>query len=297
MKRKVPFIEQMSQTECGLCCCLAILQYYGSKEQLLDLRRIAECGRDGYSFKKLSYILGIHGMETKSYRLKSMNAIHSLPLPCIAYWENKHFVVIYKVTDKSISIMNPARGYEKYTFAEFEEHFSNAVLVTGPGEEFKPLKSGIPSPWRKVAVTLAKNKFNIFLAVLFAVVSYIIMLEVPQLTSKIINNAVQAEGFSSLFGIAKILGALTILYLLSIYIRSTSIMVSNIFFCDIIEKETFAHTLKLPYKFFEVRTTGDIMYRISSLSGFRELFTTQVVGGVVDIGTITYKKENSFGNI
>ncbi|CJF15582.1 lantibiotic export protein [Streptococcus pneumoniae] len=31
---------------------------------------------------------------------------------------------------------------------------------------------------------------------------------------------------------------------------------------------------------------GDILYRISSLSGFRELFTNQVVGGVVDIGTI-----------
>ncbi|HHD9530284.1 TPA: peptidase domain-containing ABC transporter, partial [Streptococcus pneumoniae] len=64
------------------------------------------------------------------------------------------------------------------------------------------------------------------------------------------------------------------------------ILFSNIFFSRDIESFTFKHLLKLPYSFFELRAKGDILYRISSLSGFRELFTNQVVGGVVDIGTI-----------
>ena len=53
--RKVPFVEQMNQTECGLCCCLSILRYYGSKERILDLRNTIECGRDGYSFQNYGH--------------------------------------------------------------------------------------------------------------------------------------------------------------------------------------------------------------------------------------------------
>ena len=288
MKRKVPFIEQMNQTECGLCCCLSILQYYGSKENLLDLRRLVECGRDGYSFQKLGYILEYHGIEAKSYRIKNLEAIGNIPFPCIAFWDNEHFVCIYKVTKNSIHIMNPARGYEKYPLDEFKKHFSNAILVAIPKENFKPLKSTIPSPWIKVLQALVRNKCNVFLAVIFAIISYILMLQVPVFTSRIINNVVDSDGMSTLVGLAKILGAFTILYGFTIYIRSTSIMISNIFFCDKIEKETFEHMIKLPYNFFEIRTIGDILYRISSLSGFRELFTTQVVSGVVDIGTICF---------
>ncbi|VIR75772.1 lantibiotic export protein [Streptococcus pneumoniae] len=103
----------------------------------------------------------------------------------------------------------------------------------------------------------------------------------PELSTDL--NTMNTFSFQTSF---LILFSLLCLYLISILARSMGILFSNIFFSRDIESFTFKHLLKLPYSFFELRAKGDILYRISSLSGFRELFTNQVVGGVVDIGTI-----------
>ncbi|WP_407083808.1 peptidase domain-containing ABC transporter [Streptococcus pneumoniae] len=122
------------------------------------------------------------------------------------------------------------------------------------------------------------------MTLLFSIISYLIILSVPVMTSKFINSALgNTFSFQTSF---LILFSLLCLYLISILARSMGILFSNIFFSRDIESFTFKHLLKLPYSFFELRAKGDILYRISSLSGFRELFTNQVVGGVVDIGTI-----------
>lgn len=288
MRKKVPYVEQMNQTECGLCCCLSILQHYGSKESLLDLRRTMECGRDGYSLKKLSSLMESRGMVTASYGVKRIEALQKLPLPFLAFWDKEHYVVVYKLTKKAVYIMNPARGYETYRYEEAEEHFSGAVMVTEPGEAYRPRKSSVKSPWLQVGGVLLSNKLHLGLAVLFAVVNYLVMLKVPALTSSIIDEAVNANSFTNILTFMKILSALLLLYFVSLLVRSFSIMLSNIFFSEKIEKNTFRHLLRLPYKFFELRTSGDILYRVTSLSAFRELFTTQVVTGIVDLGTIAF---------
>ncbi|HET1109043.1 TPA: ABC transporter permease, partial [Streptococcus pneumoniae] len=284
MTRKVPNIEQMSQIECGLCCCLSILHFYKSKETLLDLRRDIEKGRDGYSIGDLKQLLNKRNFDTGSYQVKDVNKISELPLPLIAFWDNQHYVVIYKVKKNKVYIMDPSKGYINYEFKEFSKHFSNIVLLSFPNENYQSLKSQFPSPWIRVFSSFSKVKGRLILTLLFSIISYLIILSVPVMTSKFINSALgNTFSFQTSF---LILFSLLCLYLISILARSMGILFSNIFFSRDIESFTFKHLLKLPYSFFELRAKGDILYRISSLSGFRELFTNQVVGGVVDIGTI-----------
>lgn len=38
-KRRVPFIEQMQQTECGLSCLAMVLSYYSYEVNLPELRK------------------------------------------------------------------------------------------------------------------------------------------------------------------------------------------------------------------------------------------------------------------
>lgn len=76
---------------------------------------------------------------------------------------------------------------------------------------------------------------------------------------------------------------------------------TNLTFCKKMEKQTFKHLLHLPYKYFDLRPTGDILYRLSGQSAFRELFTSQVVSGIIDVGTIVvivffiFRKSYSLG--
>lgn len=286
--KRVPFIEQMNQTECGLCSVLSILQYYGSKEKLLDIRNDYECGRDGYSLAKLRSIFEKRDMEVKTYSAKSILALKKVSLPCIAFWDNKHFVVIEKVTDKNVMLMDPACGHRKLDIENAENHFSRAIMLASPSEKFVPRKSQTTSPWKFVLKTLAENKLRMGLAIVFAVCSYLILISIPDKTSDVINKAIETANISSIVPTIKALLMLCVLFLSTTLLRSTNIMISNTFFCRKIERSTFRHLLRLPYKFFESRNSGDILYRISSLSGFRELFTTQVISGVVDIGTIIF---------
>ena len=47
MKRRIPFIEQMEQSECGLCCLAMVLSYFNSEYTLWELRDRWGGGRDG----------------------------------------------------------------------------------------------------------------------------------------------------------------------------------------------------------------------------------------------------------
>lgn len=49
MLKKVPYISQLQETECGLCCCAMILNYHGYGCTVKELRNEIEVGRDGLS--------------------------------------------------------------------------------------------------------------------------------------------------------------------------------------------------------------------------------------------------------
>jgi len=51
-----------------------------------------------------------------------------------------HFVVLYKVTQKHVFVMDPAFGeMQKYERRDFEEIWSGVLVLMAPGEGFRPL--------------------------------------------------------------------------------------------------------------------------------------------------------------
>ncbi len=286
MGKRVPFIEQMTQTECGLCCCLSILKYYKGRETLYELRNDVECGRDGYSLSKLRELMEKRNFEVKTYKIKDICSLKGINVPIILYWNNNHFVILYKITNHDLYIMNPACGYEKYSIEDAVKHFSNAVMIAKPNADYLPRKSTVPSPWKMVFSVFVDNKWWIMLAILFTGLSYIVVIKLPDQTSNIINKTIANQGFANIKTAIIMIAALGCLYFISFFVRSMSIMMSNIIFSRKLGKKTFWHILRLPYKFFEIRTVGDIIYRLTSLNAFRELLASQVISGVVESGII-----------
>lgn len=284
--KKVPYFEQMTQTECGLCSVLSLMHYYKNTETIFELRREMECGRDGYSFANLREIMEARGFEVKSYKVNDLRKIKNSLLPCIAFWNNDHFVVIYKISKRYVYIMNPACGYERLSFEEAGEHFSNAIMVAVPGNNYQPKKTMIVSPWKRVFRLISQNRITLFLAVVFAVVNYAVVLKIPEYTTKIIDEIIIGTGIEKFTTWVAIIVGFMAIYIVSMFIRSSCMLFINLTFCKKMEKQTFKHLLHLPYKYFDLRPTGDILYRLSGQSAFRELFTSQVVSGIIDAGTI-----------
>lgn len=55
--RRIEYIAQIQQTECGLCVVTMFLNYYGAYYSLYDVRQLTEVGRDGLSLQDVIHIL------------------------------------------------------------------------------------------------------------------------------------------------------------------------------------------------------------------------------------------------
>ena len=88
-RRKVPYVEPLQQTECGLSCVAMILRYYKSNESLKDLREYLEIGRDGSTLLQLKHLLERLNFNTKVYK-SSVKGLSNLDLPVILFWDDNH---------------------------------------------------------------------------------------------------------------------------------------------------------------------------------------------------------------
>ena len=125
--------------DCGVCCLLSIIRFYGgevSKEYLRELTNTTKDGVSLYDLLEASKKLGFEAMGVTG-KLEEINVNN---LPCIVHFivqkSYKHFVVLYQINDKKkqVVVMDPARGRRVYSYAEFN------LLTTSNYLFLKPIK-------------------------------------------------------------------------------------------------------------------------------------------------------------
>lgn len=280
--KKIPYIEQMQQTECGLCCIAMILRYYKSHESLGYIRSILPVGRDGLRLSDLHNYLVKRNLESHIYRITA-DQINTLPLPAIAYWDRKHFIVVAKITKKQITIVDPAWGHLSVSFEEFEKHYSGIIMTARPTDNFIPCteKRAI---WPEIMNGL-RNKKKLFLsAILISLLTYSIQLIVPMLVQKIIDQL--ALSGSSLDIRICINFALALFILFGITSFSRQLIMTNyqIELDKALTQNTFHKLMSLPYSYFENRPSGDLLFRLNSLDVIRTILAEHIVSGIIQAG-------------
>lgn len=286
--KKVPIVEQLQQTECGLCCAAMILGYYGSHVRLIDLRQKYEIGRDGLRMRDIYELLKNYNMEVKIYNTDFTN-INTKNCPCIAFWERKHFVVIEYIDKKSnkVVIADPALGRRSVSFDEAMQCYSGYVLLAAPSDGLKLIKKK-RNVWYEYLYLLTKNK-KLFLSILgLSIISYIFTLFMPIMIQKVIDFVNEGNGvnFTDVLLWLYAVMILALIYILTVYLSGKK----KIIFAKLLDKEIgenlFSHMLKLPLKFFELRSHGDIIFRIQSLSIIRDMFTQRIITFLMNCGTL-----------
>lgn len=285
-KMKVPLMKQLNQTECGLCCCVMILRYYQSKESLKELQNETKVGRDGMSVKQLKKIFVNRGLESKIFKVQDTEFLKSIKEPFIALWDRKHFIVIEKFKNNKWYIKDPAEGAVKFDDDKFKEKYSQVIITVELTDEFKPQLKSKHNMWLDTLSVLLKKKFLLFQIAVLMIITYIFTLQIPILMQRIIDQTLSDSNVSHLRNFTMIILFCSIVYFICVFIRGMKLVVLNIFLGQKLEANTFKNLLKLKYKFFEMRTTGDILFKLNSTSGIKELVASQIINGLIDIGTI-----------
>ena len=299
----MPFklIYQQDSMDCGSACLAMIARHYGCRTGAATIRWLCGNSKNGLSMLSLNKTAQNLGFETKAVRLSFDELCKKAPLPCILHWQQKHFVVVYKITPNRIYVADPAIGSVKYSYNEFNSKWVSTIDGDGFAlllEPTKKLLSGkknvkehsglkklfghISSRWRSIAIVL-----------LLLVISSALQLVLPFLTQIIVDDGIGSGSVNLLIAVLAgqmflILASAIFLYIqnrFSLYIGSNAaIRMVHDFLLKLV---------RLPMRFFDTRRSGDILQRVNEYhrienfvsESFAEillsLFTLIVMGGVL----------------
>ena len=92
-----PFYKQLDSMDCGPASLKIIAQYYGKHYSLKRLRDLCHISREGVSLLGISDAAESIGFRTVGAKITWEQLRDEATLPCIAHWNQRHFVVVYKI--------------------------------------------------------------------------------------------------------------------------------------------------------------------------------------------------------
>ncbi len=279
-------ILQVSPTECGMACVAMIMRSHGYGVTMKALRDQLEVGRDGLSLQDLRYLLSSHGYEVKAFR-GSVKALQNATLPAICLWRDNHFVVLEKVTRGRYRVVDPASGSVTLSQEEFERDYSGVVVVTRPTRDAVALKDSEPWVWWRY-LGMLKDCWRLLTGgIILSLISYALSLVVPALTQRMIDRFGAADPAGHSASTAwLVIGMLGITLFATSLLRVLNTVSLSVTFGRRLMTSIFGRLLRLPYRYFGSRSTGELIYRLNNVSALRELMTSEVVGGVLDVGMV-----------
>ncbi len=269
-----PFYRQLDQMDCGPSCLRMIAKHYGRSYSIDYLRNKTHITREGVSLGGIAEAAESIGFHTLPVQIDLDTLKKEVPLPCIAFWREKHFVVVHNIKGDTYYVMDPAHGpltYNKEQFLEgwLGKHTSQQapegiLLTLEPTPLFYDNEttekkeygfkflSGYFRPHKKYILQL-------FLG-LFA--GSLLQLIFPFLTQSVVDYGINYQNINFIY--------LILIAQITLFISQTSV--------DLIRGWILLHVtsrininlisdfliklMRLPIAFFDSRNAGDIIQRI-----------------------------------
>ncbi|MFZ7760081.1 peptidase domain-containing ABC transporter [Bacillus thuringiensis] len=276
MRNKIKWIEQMEHSECGLACVTMIVNYHGHTVHLETLRDTWGVPKGGHTLQHLQQILHTYGIQTKGIRVINRNHLMSITVPFICLWENKHYVVVEKVTEKKVWIADPAKHHKSIDIDEFFHHFSDIVLYpTSISKSISQNKTrSVLTPVFK-NILFSQKKLGIQLCVCTIVLQCLILV-VPFLTQQMVDQ-IHATQQYDVWWIGFAIIIVSIVYYSLQVGRGLLINQFQKQFDTELMTQFFQHLIQLPLQFFTNRSTGDLVFRSNLNVYIRQIISQKIL--------------------
>lgn len=286
-RQRLPIVMQSEIAECGIACITMVVNYFGTKYTLSDIRKITKSSLKGSTIWQLKQIAQKLGFNAVVLRI-NLEQLTTLSLPCLIHWRTNHFLVLKEYRKNYILVHDPARGLRKISIEEVNESFTGIILELSPHEE-------------RIVKTKPSKRFNLFKKILISNLNSIAKLLIISIaiqccflfSIKITQSMIDKISITSstnilfipLFAILGIkLMETSCIALRSFLVTRISTVVNQQFAFTIIN-----HLIRLPSAFFENRHLGDVISRFGGIEKIRSAIIEGFVESLVDglVATIT----------
>ncbi len=281
-RRRVPELLQLNAVECGAACLAMILSYHGRKTSISEIQKHAGIGRDGLSALKMAQLARRYGLKVRTISLAN-NDFRYLSLPAIVYWQFNHFMVVERWTAQFVDVVDPALGRRRLTAREFDAGFTGIVMMFEPGMEFDTRSPKPSLSLRAYLMQYLKRSPFVFLQImLVSLLLQVFGLTVPLVTKVILDQIIPYRMFSLLPLLSIGLPLILCSQLITMLIRATLLIYLQARIDASLTSNFFEHLLRLPLRFFQQRSSGDILARVASNTTVRNLVSSQLVSTILD---------------
>lgn len=283
LRRRVPEILQMNAVECGAACLAMMLNYYGRRTSISEVHQVTGIGRDGLSALSIVRAARRYGLKVRTISLTAANDFRFVSLPAIIYWQFNHFLVVERWSTSSVEVVDPAVGRTRLTAQEFDAGFTGIVLMLEPGIGFetRPARRSL-SLLTYLTQYLKQSPATFLHIILVSLFLQAFGLVVPFVTKLIIDQVIPHRMIALLPLLGIGLPLILFAQLITMLIRSSLLIYLQARIDASLTSSFFEHLLRLPLRFFQQRSSGDIMSRVASNTTIRNLISSQLVSTLLD---------------
>ncbi len=305
MTTTFPHFSQHDSMDCGATCLRIIAKYYGKDSSIGKIRDWANTSKLGASLIGLTKAAEKMDMRSLALPVSYEQLETEVSLPCIAHWQGRHFVVVYKIKKGYVYVSDPAHNLIKYKQADFLAGFTGMssertangfVVMLDPTPDF--YKSELTDDKQKLG-------FGFLFKYLFQYKKYVAQIVIglfavgilnlifPFLTQSIVDIGIRHQDINFIY--------LVLFAQLMVFLSRTTVDLIRSWLLVHISKrinisllaDYFMKLMRLPIAQFDSKMMGDFMQRINdherieklmtstSLNTIFSLFTVVIFGGVL----------------
>lgn len=284
--KSFPHFTQHDQMDCGPTCLRMIAAFYGKHYTLNEMREISFITHLGVSMLGISMAAENLGFHTIGVQISFWQLVKEARLPCIVHWNQQHFVVVYRITQKNVWIADPFAGKIKYSKEEFchcwlsakEDGIDTGVaLLLEPTPEFYVSKDDEErekyNAFSFLYAYLRPYKHLIGQLLLGLLLGSMIQLMLPFLTQSIVDFGINNQNLSFIYLI--LIAQLMLSFSSSAveFIRGWILLHLGTRINIALISDFLIKLMKLPMGYFDTKMTGDILQRINDHTRIQNFLT------------------------
>ncbi|MGB3464280.1 MAG: peptidase domain-containing ABC transporter [Cyclobacteriaceae bacterium] len=285
--KRFPNFRQLDQMDCGPTCLKIVSKYYNRDFSIEYLRQISHITKEGVSALDIIDASEAIGLKALGLSCSFETLTEEVPLPAIAYWQQGHFFVVYKVDKKYVYVSDPAFGKVKYTLEKFRQGWitdkaneEGLIILLEPSNEFYNAEdqASKKDSFLNILYQYVKPYHKLIIQLLVGlVVSSLIQLIFPFATQAVVDYGINYENINFIWLI--LLAQITLFIsrsgvriiqdwlLLHLGMRVNIALLSDFLF----------KMMALPVSFFDSKMIGDLMRRVEDHGRVQSFITTQTL--------------------